>query len=200
VSKSLNNDVEAEVDLLVDFVNTHDLDEETDSIAEPDQLAAWVAEQTGELIATPDEEDVARVHALRESLRALLRAHNGGELDDERLAPLREAAERSRYRTTFSAAGELEITPARSDLTGFEARLLLAIERLQSQGAWPRLKACTDEGCQWAFYDATRNRSRTWCSMEECGNREKTRRYRERKGSVEAKPEAGDKLREKEVR
>jgi hypothetical protein len=36
--------------------------------------------------------------------------------------------------------------------------------------------------------------------MEECGNREKTRRYRERKGSVEAKPEAGDELREEEVR
>ena len=177
-----NNDVEAEVDLLVGFVNTRDLEEETDSIAEPDQLVAWVAEQTGELIATPDEEDVARVHALRESLRTLLRTHNGGELDGERLAPLREAAERSRYRTHFSAAGELEITPARSDLTGFEARLLLAIERLQSRGAWPRLKACTDEGCQWAFFDTTRNRSRTWCSMEECGNREKTRRYRQRKG------------------
>jgi predicted RNA-binding Zn ribbon-like protein len=183
VSSQLNNDVEAEVDLLVDFINTHDLEEETDSIAEPDRLAAWVAGQTGELIPTPDEEDVARVQALRESLRALLHTHNGGELDDKRLAPLRDAAERSRYRTTFSAGGELEIAPARAGLTGFEARLLLAIERLQSQGAWPRLKACTDGGCQWAFYDATRNRSRTWCSMEECGNREKTRRYRERKSS-----------------
>jgi len=183
VSSQLNNDVGAEVDLLVDFVNTHDLEEQTDSVAEPDQLAAWVAEKTGELIATPDEEDLLRVHALRESLRALLRTHNGGDLEESRLQPLREAAERSRYRTTFSAVGELEIAPARSDLTGFEARLLLAIERLQSQGAWPRLKACTDEGCQWAFYDTTRNRSRTWCSMEECGNREKTRRYRERRGS-----------------
>jgi predicted RNA-binding Zn ribbon-like protein len=61
------------------------------------------------------------------------------------------------------------------------ARLLLAVERLQAQGAWPRLKACTDEDCQWAFFDTTRNRSRTWCSMEECGNKEKTRRYRQRR-------------------
>ena len=180
MSRQLNNS-EAEIDLLVDFVNTHDLEEQTDSIAEPDRLAAWVAEQTCELIAPPEAADLARLQALRESLRALLRTHNGGDLDDERLAPLREAAERSRYRTTFSADGNIEIAPARSDLTGFEARLLLAVERLQSQGAWPRLKACTDEGCQWAFYDATRNRSRTWCSMEECGNREKTRRYRERR-------------------
>ncbi len=169
------------MELLVDFVNSLDLEDGADAIAEPEQLSAWVAEKTGELIAAPEEEDVDRVLALRESLRALLRTHNGGDLDDARLQPLREAAERSRYRTTFSAAGELQIAPARSDLTGFEARLLLAIERLQSQGAWPRLKACTDEGCQWAFYDTTRNRSRTWCSMEECGNREKTRRYRERR-------------------
>ena len=181
MSTQLNNALKPEIDLLVEFVNTHDLEEETDSVAKPQQLSAWIAEQTGEHVGALDEEDVARVHALRESLRALLRTHNGDQADEQRLEPLREAAERSRFRTTFSADGELQIAPARSDLTGFEARLLLAIERLQSQGAWPRLKACTDDGCQWAFYDTTRNRSRTWCSMDECGNREKTRRYRERK-------------------
>ncbi len=182
MSTTLNRALESEVDLLVDFINTRDLEEETDSIAEPDPLSEWIAAKTGEHVGALDEEDVHRVHALRESLRAVLTTHNGGRAGDSELQPLREAADRSRFRTIFSADGELEIAPARSDLTGFEARLLLAIERLQSQGAWPRLKACTDDGCQWAFYDATRNRSRTWCSMEECGNREKTRRYRERKG------------------
>ena len=183
MSTQLNKALEPEIDLLVEFVNTRDLEEETDSISAPQELSDWIAEQTGEHVGALDEEDLVRIHALRESLRALLRTHNGEEVDGRHLAPLREAAERSRFRTTFSADGELEIAPARSDLTGFEARLLLAIERLQSQGAWPRLKACTDDGCQWAFYDATRNRSRTWCSMEECGNREKTRRYRERRSS-----------------
>lgn len=183
MSTRINKEVEAETELLVDFVNTRDLEEETDSVAAPEQLSAWIAERTGEHVGALDSEDVSRIHALRESLRALLHTHNGGDIDERQLQPLREAAERSRFRTAFSPDGELQIAPARSDLTGFEARLLLAIERLQSQGAWPRLKACTDDGCQWAFYDSTRNRSRTWCSMEECGNREKTRRYRERKGS-----------------
>jgi predicted RNA-binding Zn ribbon-like protein len=182
VSTQLNKVLGPEVEVLVEFVNTRDLEEETDSIAEPEQLSAWIAERTGEHVGALDGEDVARVHTLRESLRALLRTHNGEEVEEAQLGPLREAAERSRFRTTFSANGELRIAPARSDLTGFEARLLLAVERLQAQGAWARLKACTDDGCQWAFYDSTRNRSRTWCSMEECGNREKTRRYRERKG------------------
>lgn len=59
----------------------------------------------------------------------------------------------------------------------------VALEYLRCHAVWPRLKACTDDGCQWAFYDATRNRSRTWCSMDVWGKREKTRRYRQRKGS-----------------
>ena len=179
-TKSLDKVIEAEADLLTAFVNTHDLEEETDSIAAPEQLAAWIPERTGEYISEPDPEDLRRLLVLRESLRSLLRANNGSEVAERELAPLREAADRSRYRLDISADGQIDLEPARADLTGFEARLLLAIERLQAHGAWPRLKACTDEGCQWAFFDTTRNRSRTWCSMEECGNREKTRRYRAR--------------------
>ena len=175
--------VEQESGLLVDFVNTRDVEEGADSIADPRGLQVWIRELTGEYVDAPDEQALQRLLALRESLRALLRANNGEEIEANELAPLEEAAERSRFRTTFSVDGRLGLTPARSDLSGFEARLLLAIERLQSYGAWPRLKACTDEECQWAFYDATRNHSRTWCSMDVCGNREKTRRYRERKGT-----------------
>ena len=178
MSTSLNKAAQAEADLLVAFVNTADLEEGTEKLADPEHLQAWVEQQTGEYLPAPDEEALARVLQLRESLRALLRANNGGEVSGSELAPLREAAERSRYRTELDSDGGLTLVPARSDLSGFEARLLLAIERIQAQGAWPRLKACTDDGCQWAFFDTTRNHSRTWCSMEECGNKEKTRRYR----------------------
>jgi predicted RNA-binding Zn ribbon-like protein len=188
VSTLLNKATQAEADLLVAFVNTRDLEEGTDEIGDPERLRDWVEERTGEYLPAPDEESLTRVLELRESLRALLRTNNGGETDARVLGPLREAAERSRYRTTLSADGELTLAPARADLSGFEARLLLAIERLQAQGVWLRLKACTDEGCQWAFLDTTRNRSRTWCSMEECGNREKTRRYRARgRGKVSSR-------------
>lgn len=115
------------------------------------------------------------------ALRALLRTNNGGEATERELEPLREASERSRYRLAFGPDGNLSLAPARADLAGFESRVLLAIERLQCEDAWPRLKACTDQGCRWVFYDATRNRSRTWCSMDVCGNREKTKRYRQRR-------------------
>ena len=172
-----------EIDLLVDFVNTRDVEEETDAIAAPAQLQAWIAEHAGEYLPELEAGDLPRVLELREALRALMLTNNGVAAEEQELAPLREAAERSRYRLAFDPDGKLSLAPARADLAGFESRLLLALERLQCEDAWPRLKACTDEGCHWAFYDATRNRSRTWCSMEECGNREKTRRYRQRKTS-----------------
>jgi len=175
--------LQSEIDLLVDFVNTHDLEEETDAIAGPDLLRSWIGEHTGEYQLDVVEHDQTRVLELRESLRALLRTNNGGEATERELEPLREAADRSRYRLSFDEKGRLSLAPARANLSGFESRLLLAVERLQCEKAWPRLKACTDEGCQWAFHDTTRNRSRTWCSMDVCGNREKTRRYRQRKSA-----------------
>lgn len=44
-----------------------------------------------------------------------------------------------------------------------------------------RLKACDDENCAWLFVDASKNRSRRWCDMSDCGNRAKVRRFRQRK-------------------
>lgn len=173
-----------EIDLLVDFVNTRDLEEETDSIAEPGQLAEWIAERTGERLPELQEADVQRLQGLRESIRSLMHANNGAQVGEADLEPLREAAERSRFRLAFDPEGGLELTPARADLSGFESRLLLALEHLQCHEVWPRLKACTDDGCRWAFYDATRNRSRTWCSMDVCGNRQKTKRYRQRQAGT----------------
>lgn len=180
--ESEKNSLEPEIELLVSFVNTRDVEAGFDRLDDPAQLREWVAEKTGEHLPELNDADAARVRSLRESLRALMRTNNNGEEGDaDELLPLREAAERSRYRITVAADGSLDLGPARSDLSGFEARILLAVEHMQWHHAWPRLKACPDEGCQWAFYDSTRNRSRTWCSMEVCGNRDKTRRYRQRK-------------------
>lgn len=39
-----------------------------------------------------------------------------------------------------------------------------------------RLKCC--DGCGRLFIDRSRNRSRRWCDMRACGNREKARRFR----------------------
>jgi predicted RNA-binding Zn ribbon-like protein len=40
-----------------------------------------------------------------------------------------------------------------------------------------RLKECGQDDCRWIFLDLSKNRSRRWCTMEECGNRAKARRH-----------------------
>jgi predicted RNA-binding Zn ribbon-like protein len=44
-----------------------------------------------------------------------------------------------------------------------------------------RVRECADDSCGWLFLDLSRNASRRWCDMADCGNRAKARRYRERK-------------------
>ncbi len=43
-----------------------------------------------------------------------------------------------------------------------------------------RVRLCKAEDCGWLFVDASKNRSRRWCAMSDCGNRAKVRRHRQR--------------------
>ncbi|OFW59287.1 MAG: hypothetical protein A2133_05035 [Actinobacteria bacterium RBG_16_64_13] len=44
-----------------------------------------------------------------------------------------------------------------------------------------RVRECAGDPCDWLFLDHSKNGSRRWCDMSECGNRAKARRYRERR-------------------
>jgi predicted RNA-binding Zn ribbon-like protein len=48
-----------------------------------------------------------------------------------------------------------------------------------------RVRQCGGEHCGWLFLDTSRNRSRQWCDMRDCGNLAKVRRFRRRQ---QAKP------------
>lgn len=43
-----------------------------------------------------------------------------------------------------------------------------------------RIRVCAAEGCGWLFLDKSKNGSRRWCQMGDCGNREKARRFYQR--------------------
>jgi predicted RNA-binding Zn ribbon-like protein len=43
-----------------------------------------------------------------------------------------------------------------------------------------RVRQCNAENCGRLFVDRTKNLSRRWCNMRECGNRAKVHRYRQR--------------------
>jgi predicted RNA-binding Zn ribbon-like protein len=41
-----------------------------------------------------------------------------------------------------------------------------------------RVRLCQGDSCGWLFLDASKNHSRRWCDMRDCGNRAKVRRHR----------------------
>jgi predicted RNA-binding Zn ribbon-like protein len=62
------------------------------------------------------------------------------------------------------------------------AATLLASDDLLS-----RLHQCGGDNCGWLFIDSSKNHSRRWCDMRDCGNRAKVRRHRQ-KQRPEASP------------
>lgn len=57
-----------------------------------------------------------------------------------------------------------------------------AVDLLTSEWV-SRVRHCASDSCGWLFVDRSRNRSRRWCEMSDCGNREKVRRFRRREGT-----------------
>jgi predicted RNA-binding Zn ribbon-like protein len=174
-------DAPGELGLVQRFVNTADLDQGTDRLADGEGLARWLAEAG---LAEPDcafdEADRERVVAFREALRALLLANRGDRPDATAVEALTRAASEAPMVVAFDAAGAATLAPAQPGVARALASLLAIVARAQAEGTWPRLKACPNETCGWAFYDRSRNRSRTWCAMSVCGNRAKARSYRAR--------------------
>jgi predicted RNA-binding Zn ribbon-like protein len=142
------------------FLNSVDLEHDTDWLPE------WLDERglAGEL---------ERARTLREALRALVLANNGAAVDQPALELVNGAAERLSLRVGPDAG--LHVGGGRDALDGVVSIALGAM----LDGTWPRLKACRN--CCWSFYDYSPNRSATWCSMQLCGNRTKTRAYRRRR-------------------
>ncbi|MBB2482446.1 CGNR zinc finger domain-containing protein [Bacillus sp. APMAM] len=52
-----------------------------------------------------------------------------------------------------------------------------AIDILTSEKELSRVKKCEGYPCGRLFFDTSRNRSRRWCSMADCGNRAKAKRF-----------------------
>jgi len=168
--------------LVQDFVNTWELDEpDGERIGTPEALGAWLRERgllSGERV---DAADHALALELREAIRGLLFVNNGRRAQARDVALLNRVASESGLRPRFVAGGQVVLEPGASGVRGAMGTLLGAVSAAMREGTWARLKACADDGCQWAFYDRSKNRSGHWCSMEVCGNRAKARQFRQRR-------------------
>lgn len=167
------------------FVNSKDIELATDELTSPAALSGWLRtagllggqEAAGSVAGQPD---VDLAVSLREALRGVLRAHAGHGTAQEPAAELRKIAASLRIRLEVDPAGQVRAAAAGPDVRAALARLLLVAAEAGPAGTWARLKACSADDCQWAFYDRSPTRNGCWCTMQVCGARAKSRAYRVR--------------------
>ncbi|MER7013235.1 CGNR zinc finger domain-containing protein [Saccharopolyspora sp. NPDC000359] len=152
-------DFDHDIELVLAFLNTCDAEKGTETLDDHDQWQQWCTDRS---LGTAPGVEAAR--EIRDSMRSAV---------SYGVPP-----------PTLSTAWPVQVRLHRGIpvLTGVDAlgTVLVAAARLVHTGHWDRVKICPADDCLVAFYDRSRNRSRTWCSMRVCGNREKARSWRER--------------------
>ncbi len=184
----------------LDFANTvsrRDTDEPNERLFTYAHLVAWAehvalltSDEGAELLAASEAQPAeaeavfTRAIALREALFRIFARNAGGETPDAAdLAILNKeiAGCYAFLRLVTSGPGFVwrwEYDAARLD------RILWPVvdsaAELLTSGDLDRVRVCAGEHCGWLFVDRSKNRSRRWCDMQECGNVAKVRRYRRR--------------------
>ena len=158
--------------LCLDFANTtewHASARPHESLTSYEDLLAWSRRATG----------------LREIIyRVVVRLLRGGRPEPADLGAFNRALSSSLRRSRVVAErGGLAWTWVRDD-RALDAMLWPIVEsaaELVTSARRRRIGQCADDrGCGWLFLDTTRNRSRRWCAMGDCGNRAKARRHYQR--------------------
>jgi len=149
---------------------------------EASALAARAARRSGEA-----DEALRRARDLRDAIARLFAAHardrEPGPADLDRLND-ELARGLSRLRVAPGADGYVwSWADAPEALDRFLPPIARSAAELLTSRELARVRECDGVDCTWLFLDASRSRSRRWCSMSSCGNRAKARRhYRRNRG------------------
>ncbi len=164
------------------FINTNDIEGRHDEFSSPAKLGVWLAHHR--LLGpeqTLDAMDLQVAVEVREALRMLALGNSGRRVDPTAVETLNRSGMSSFVQVQFDAAGMPRLEPAQGGLPGAVGQILANVYTAMVDGTWPRLKACQNDVCRWVFYDHSKNRSGTWCTMAICGDKLKARAYRRRK-------------------
>jgi predicted RNA-binding Zn ribbon-like protein len=173
------------LELLQRFVNSynHDFPRDWDRIGTQARAQAWLREKR--LVAPRDrisEADAARLRELREAIRALAIANQGGHSAATATDAIRELSGTAQLGVAIDDTGRTALEPTSRGVEGAVATLLGILHEAQLTGNWARMKGCRQ--CGYAFFDRSKNRSAAWCAMSICGNRTKNRAYYRRRRSA----------------
>ena len=172
------------VELLLAFTNSVDKEEQTDDLTTPAELTRWLTANRLLERGRANAADLASARGMRDAMREAMRGHHDGVPRGQRLDTVAAG-----YPVVLDCTTEPPgLRPAQSGIPGALAHLVVAVNAAAADDTWRRLKICAADDCQWAFFDASKNRSRTWCEWG-CGNKEKTRNYRARRKAALAATE-----------
>jgi predicted RNA-binding Zn ribbon-like protein len=167
--------------LVQGFVNTIDLEDGLEEFSDPTALAAWLSARGLMEPGQPAEaDDLRHAKAVREAIRGVIGANSGATVYPVDIATLNEAAGASRLRIRFGRDGKARLEPEVGGVVGAMGRIVGSVFTAMAEPDWTRLKLCDSHTCRWVFYDQSRNHSSRWCSMADCGNRSKAKRFRQR--------------------
>jgi predicted RNA-binding Zn ribbon-like protein len=126
---------------------------------------------------------LARGRRLRDAVHAIAWSFERGT--SQRPADLQVLADearaaRSRQRLQASKDGLEWVATEAPTLEAPLGPVALSAEGYFTSADLTRLHSCPGEDCGWHFEDSSRNRSRQWCDMGDCGNVAKVRRFRSR--------------------
>lgn len=209
------DEVPEQLALVEAFANTVDVEEGTDELVSVERFRRWLSAQGRDEPVAPADLDLA--WQLRAALRLELAAHDpewpahattdpppahattttAGHAAEVAPAAAEVAARDPRgeldrlaaglpLRARFTEGG-VGLEAAAGGVPGLLAEIVAAVVLAERDGIWGRLKICREDTCRWAYYDRSKNSSKCWCGAS-CGNRNKTRAYRQRRviGSARA--------------
>jgi predicted RNA-binding Zn ribbon-like protein len=181
-----NEDFPERLRIVQSFADSVDVESGQDDLDSPDRFGRWLVAHGFDHPAPAEEERVLAL-GIRDALREELMAHHGDGDGRTARARLDAYARMVPLRAAFGD-GAATLVPAGGGAAAMLGTVLAAIVIAEHDGTWERVKICREETCQVAFYDRSKNQSKTWCSMGVCGNRNKTRSYRDRRRTTAVSP------------
>ena len=187
--------------LCLDFANTvgaHDTDHPREHLTSYADLVAWSQHagvlttaqaqpllRAGEDRPTAAAAVLARAIALREAIYRVFSAVAAGRaVEDADLGTLNGALAEALARSRIVATADgfaWGWTPSPDALDQMLWPVARSAAELLTEGELARVRECGGDGCGWLFLDLSRNHSRRWCDMQDCGNRAKARRHYQRR-------------------
>jgi predicted RNA-binding Zn ribbon-like protein len=184
--------VPGEIALLYDFVNSLDLRRyveqgithvASDELATVAQLEAWLkARNLIDKNTRLSVDDHRNALVLREALRSFIQLGPVGRGGDAAAAErLNAAAVEFPLTLKVLEGGGVTLRPSGTSPASGLGNVLAELQRLAETERLDRVKMCTSDECHWVFFDRSKPANRRWCDSTVCGNRHKTRAYRERR-------------------